>query len=144
MNRRNLKFILFIVMTVIIVFGFITILSSPAFFEIRDIEQKKSITTEAVELTTFIETTKPTTRETTEALTTEVYGPCPSKCKSNNCVTIVGDSPFSPTKNKRIAEINATAEFRISVKIFFPDVVSSGRSNIIHFWILNKQKYLWR
>ena len=89
-------------------------------------------------MTTFIETTKPTTRLTTEALATEVFGPCPSKCESNNCVTIVGDSPFSPTKNKRIAEINATAEFRISVQIFFPDVVSSGRSNIIHFWIFNK------
>ena len=75
MNRKNLNLILFIVITAITVVGLSTILSSPSFFEIRDIEQKANMTTEAVEMTTIIETTKPTTRRTTEALMTEVYGP---------------------------------------------------------------------
>ena len=132
MNRRNLKLILFIAISAITVVGFSMILSSPRFFEMRDIEEKTNMTTEAVE----IETTKnPTTTLSTAALTTEVVGPCPRKCQSNNCVTIVGDSPFSPTKNKRMAEINATAEFRISVQVYFPDLVSFHRTNIIHFWI---------
>ena len=137
MNGKNKRFIIFIAIAAISLVGITLILSSAAFFT----EEKKDSTTEIVESTPKY--MNETTEQTTEAWTTEVNYPfCPARCLTKKCVTIVGDTPLAPIENTWITEINATLEFRISVRVFFPDLVAFGRTNIIHFWVLKNRKHL--